>query len=111
MDNKELRKLVVGKFEVRKNEFNSIKSSVEAFVVSVLLDCKDVLEELEDPKKVLNIIIDEIDERTSTGVFDAIDGMVAKQAVSFLINDKVKENYAKYWKKAVEIIDKERLNG
>jgi hypothetical protein len=86
MESKELRQVVVDKFNAKALEFGQLKSAVEAFCVGILVDLKDVLCELPDAKTVVNIAIDEADERTSTGPFDPIDGPLAKGIAGKLID-------------------------
>lgn len=78
MDSLELRKLVVSKFDARQDEFNGLVAGVKKFALDILVDCKDVITEIPDAKTAAGIIIDEIDDRTNTGLLDLIDGPIAK---------------------------------
>ena len=78
MENTELRKLVVAKFDARQAEFSALVDGVKKFALDILVDCKDVITEIPDAKTAAGIIIDEIDDRTNTGLLDAIDGPLAK---------------------------------
>lgn len=78
MDSKELREAVVSKFNAKKDEFDRLKGELEAFCVGILVDCKDVIEDIPDAKTLVNLIIDEIDDRTNTGLFDPVDGAIVK---------------------------------
>jgi hypothetical protein len=112
MNNKELREFVVAKFDARKVEFNQLKKSVEAFAITILIDCKDVLVELDSAQKVFGIIIDEIDDRTNTGALDLIDGTLIKGAFEKFINSpKLEAEFLKWRDKAISVIDSQRGDG
>jgi len=109
MESKELRKAVVLKFEARKAEFNQLKSALESFAVTILIDCKDILVELDSAKKVFGIIVDEIDDRTNTGAFDLMDGTIVKGIFEKFIDSPKLEGLFLQWRnKAIEVIEKER---
>lgn len=78
MDNVTLRQEVVAKFNARSVEFNALVASVKQFAIDILVDCKDVINEIPDAKTLAFLIIDEIDDRTNTGLIDAVDGVIAK---------------------------------
>lgn len=106
MNNVELRQFVVGKFNAKSIEFSQLKASVEAFCVGILVDCKDVIADLDSAKKIGDIIIDEIDDRTSTGIFDAIDGTIAKGIFEKYADTPKLEALVTMWRqKALNIIN------
>jgi hypothetical protein len=78
MESKELRAEVVAKFDAKAIEFGQLRSTVEAFCVGILIDCKDIIDEIPDAKTLVNVIIDELDDRTNTGALDLIDGQLVK---------------------------------
>lgn len=78
MDSKEIHNTVVEKFNARSIEFGQIKASVEALCVGILVDCKDIVVEIQDAKAVVNIIIDEIGLRVNLGLLEPIFLSAAK---------------------------------
>lgn len=110
MDNKELRSYVVNTFLSKETEFNQLKSQLEYFIVSILLNCKDILNELDSAKKVFNIIIDELDDRINTGLLDPIDGPIIKGVFAkYIDTPKLEEIFLKYRNKAIEILEKKQV--
>jgi hypothetical protein len=109
MTEKELRTFVVEKFDGKRVEWLQILSSVESFAVGILIECKVVLTEIDSVKKVFNIIVDEIDDRTNTGVFDPIDGIMLKGIFEKFVNTpKIEQKFLEWRNRAIEIIEKER---
>ena len=87
MESKELRAIVVSKFNAKSLEFGALKSGIEAFCVGILIDCKDVLGEINSAKDLFNIIIDEIDDLTNTGTFLYYEGRFLRDAAVLALVD------------------------
>ena len=78
MDNKEIRAAIVAAIEVRMGEIVKIKADGEALCVGILVDSQKVISDIPDAKALVDMIIDEIDDRTNTGIFDVVDGALVK---------------------------------
>lgn len=85
MESKELRQFVLAKIAEKQGDFNVLVKSVKDFCIGILVDCKVVITELDTVKKIGDLAIDEIDDRTNTGIFDPIDAPVAKGLLSKLL--------------------------
>lgn len=108
MDSKDLRKFVISKFEDKKIGFKKLKDELENFCISILIDCKSVLVELDSAKKVFEIIVDEIDDRTNTGIFDPLDGPIIKGLFAkFADTPQLEAWFLMIRNKALDIITKE----
>ena len=106
MDSKALRDEVVAKFNAKSVEFGSLKSAVEAFAVGILVDCKDILDEINTAKDLVNVIIDAVDDATNTGAFDLIDGQLAKGLFEkFGDTPQLEKWFANIKARAIEIIN------
>jgi hypothetical protein len=81
MTEQEIKDLVKAKIDARAVEFNALKDQFSQLVDDMLVDLKDVIVAIPDFKTFKNIIVDEIDDRTNTGIFDIADGLIAKMAI------------------------------
>ena len=78
MESKELRQLIAAKFVEKRSAYEGLINLVRGFCVDILVDMKEITNELPTLRAVVFLGIDELDDRTNTGLLDPIDAPVAK---------------------------------
>jgi hypothetical protein len=102
MTDQEIAEKVLNSVENRKKEFEVIKKGVQDYITGIMLDLGDILQELDTFQKFGNVVIEIIDEKTDTGIFDVIDSLIAKQILGFVNNSTVESWYIQERKKILE---------
>jgi hypothetical protein len=112
MESKELRTLIAAKIEEKRTVFESLKKQAEEFCVKILVDSKDILNELPTLRTIIFLGIDEIDDRVNSGLLDPIDAPIAKGLLDKIffntgVGEKAEMWYTGLRNRALEIITKE----
>jgi hypothetical protein len=93
MTDAELKELLYKAYEDRKGEYELLKAQAEKLVMGIIGASKEVLIECGTLKRAVGLIIDVIDDKTSTGLLDVVDSLIAKQLMNWVINDKMEKWY------------------
>jgi len=85
MDSKELRAAIKGKLLEKRVEVEDIKMRVTALVKEVQSDLKEAGQELETLEVLAELVVDEVDEITSTGIAEPVDAPIMKAMLKKLL--------------------------
>lgn len=101
----DVKELINAAIVSKAEKFKGIKAQVESLIEEVLVDCGGIISELETAQEFAGVIIDIIDDNTKTGIMDTVDGLLAKQAASLIINDKWEAKYKAFRAEVLRKID------
>lgn len=82
MNDQELRALIAQKVEENKAKFQALYNTFSAMIDGVLADSKEIVDAVPDFKTFYEMIVEEIDKQTSTGLFDAVDSVIMNLAIA-----------------------------
>lgn len=97
----DVKEQVLAAFVKNKGKYEALKAAADDLVTSVLSDAQGVIKELETAEAFAGVAVDLVDEYTSTGLFDAVDGPLLKLALSRVIGAKTEAKYAELRAKAL----------
>lgn len=65
--------------------YATAEKEIKAYIIAIMKDSKELLEYYTDLKILANEIVDIIDAKTNTGIWDVLDGVALKSILGFVI--------------------------
>lgn len=89
----DVKEQVMAAIAKNKEKFDTLKAAADDLITSVLTDAQGVIKELETAQEFAGVVIEIVDDNTSSGLFDPIDAPIAKMAIGRIIGEKTEAKY------------------